>query len=125
MAYEEALSTRTFEAAGDLSTKDGCFVIEDANGRVAVAGAGAQAIGVLRNKPAGVGHAATVIRAGTANMVAGEAIAKGDEVTSDAQGRCQVVALGEPALGTARTVATAAGQRVAVELHLQGRPNAS
>ncbi len=117
MAFEEALSTRTLEAAGDLSASDGCAVATNADGRVVLAGAdAADVFGVLRNKPAGLGHAATVIRAGTANMQAGGAIAKGDRVSTDASGRATTGGANE--FGTALTATTAAGQRVAVELDL-------
>ena len=124
MAYEEALQTITVEAAADLSSHQFKFLVEDANGRVALAGAAARAFGVLRNKPAGVGHAATVCRGGTAKVKAGGAIAKGDDVTTDAQGRAVTAAGGNPVLGVAMTATTAADQVVAVNLLLQGRPNA-
>jgi hypothetical protein len=126
MAFEEAIKAISVDAAGDLSASQHCFLVLDSNGRVAVAGAAARAFGVLRNKPAGLGHAATVVREGTVKVKAGAALAKGDLVTTDASGRAVEATTGNPVLGRVLgNATTAANQFTSVELALQGEPNAA
>lgn len=76
----------TFEASGDLSTKQYFAVKLDSNGQIAVAGAGEKAIGILQNKPAAAGRAGTVRVFGVSRMYAGGVIAPGANVAADAAG---------------------------------------
>lgn len=126
MAFEEILRSVTMEANADLSTAQYRFLVLDGTtGRVNLAGAGGDAYGVLQNKPKGVGHAATVARSGISKVVAGEAIARGDAIASDATGRAVVAGTGEATCGRAVLAATGAGQIISVDLELLGGPNAS
>jgi hypothetical protein len=52
-----------------------------------LAAAGAEAIGVLQNKPQRVGEAASIAIAGVSLVQAGGTLAAGDKVSADAQGR--------------------------------------
>jgi len=80
----------TFEAAADLSTKQYYAVKLDSNGRVAVAGAGEPAIGILQNKPTALGRAAQVRVDGVSYWVAGGAIAVASRVAADSDGKAKV-----------------------------------
>lgn len=77
--------------------------------------AGDGAIGVVQNKPQVVGQAATVAIFGVSLVVAGEAIAAGDLITSDAAGKAAVVGAGDATNGVAIT-AGSAGELVSVLL---------
>jgi hypothetical protein len=98
MATEEALRNYSFPAAADLSAKQYFFVNIDSNGNVALAGAG-YADGVLQNKPAAAGRAATVTAEGRTKVVLGGTVNPGDEVTSDSAGKCVAVGSGERSRG--------------------------
>lgn len=86
-AFEQPLLDVSIEASGDLSTKQYYAVKVDGNGQVAVAGAGEFAVGVLQNKPAAAGRAASVRTLGITRMVAAGVIAPGAYVASDASGK--------------------------------------
>lgn len=58
-------------------------------------------VGVLQNKPQQAGGAATVAIRGVSNVVAGEALAAGDGVVPDDEGRAVKVGVGETAVGIA------------------------
>jgi hypothetical protein len=73
-------------------------------------------VGVLQNKPQGVGHAATVALGGITHVEASAAIAAGDQVTATADGRA--VTSTTNVKGIALHSATAAGQLVPVLLRL-------
>lgn len=85
-AYEVQGLDLTFEASGDLSTKQYYAVKLDSSGQVAVAGAGEAAIGVLQNTPAAAGRAATVRVSGVSRMKAAGVIAPGANVAPNASG---------------------------------------
>lgn len=82
-----------------------------------LAAAGAVALGVADYAAAAANSQIAVTVLGTAEVVAGGAIARGDEVMSDAQGRA-VVRAGAGAHGVARALepAAAAGQMIEVLL---------
>jgi hypothetical protein len=87
MAFEEALQPFTRPSAGDLSASQYCFVVLDANGRLAISGAGSTAIGVLQNKPAAIDREARFAAGGVTKIKCGGTIAVGDGVGSDAAGK--------------------------------------
>lgn len=73
-------------------------------------------VGVLQNKPQGVGHAATVALSGISHVEAAGVVAAGATVTSDSVGRA--VASATDVKGIAIRPATAAGQLIPVLLRL-------
>lgn len=74
------------------------------------------AIGVLQNKPQGVGHAATVAIHGVSMVEAGAAVAAGATVAGDTSGRA--VANAANIRGVAIHSAAAAGELIPVLLRL-------
>ena len=104
----------TFEAAGDLSANQFYLVVVDGNGQVAVAGDGADAIGVLYDKPSAQGNAAQVRIGEVVQVAAGAAVSIGANVASDATGRAVTATTGEQIVGKALTAASAAGQLISV-----------
>lgn len=106
MAIESrGLSVGYLVAAADLSAKQFCLVKIDAAGKVALAGLGDACLGVLQNAPAS-GEACDVMTEGTSKVVASGALAAGDLVGSDANGKAVVAGAGEFAAGV---LASAAG----------------
>ena len=109
-----------FEASGDLSGKQYYIVAKNAMARqVFVANSvDDYIIGVLQNKPAASGRAATVRVGGTAKVKAGAAIAAGDRVGADANGKAIKLVYANGALasqlGVAITAVTAKDQLVEV-----------
>ena len=109
-----------FEASGDLSGAQYRIMAKNSSPRqVFRANSDDDTIvGVLQNQPAAEGRAATVCIGGTAKVVAGAAIAAGDRVTTDSQGRAIKSVYGNgdlvSQLGVAITAVTAAGQFVEV-----------
>ena len=81
-------------AATDLSAKQHYLVKIDTNGKAALAAAGEAAAGVLQDKPAS-GAVGTVQTSGVSRCVAGEAIAKGALVASNASGKAKPAVLGK------------------------------
>lgn len=81
-----------------------------------VAGATDAVVGVLQNKPQGVGHAATVALMGISHVESAGAITAGASVASDSVGRASASA--SNVVGIAIHSATAAGQLVPVLLRL-------
>lgn len=76
----------TLPASADLSASQYLFVVANSSAKVAVAGAGVSALGVLDNDPT-LDQAATVIVSGVAKVKAGAAIAAGAKVQSNAAGK--------------------------------------
>ena len=104
MALTELLGQITLEAAADYSTKQFFFVDVDSNGRaILVASAGANAIGVLMNKPDALGKAAEVAVSGVVKVEAGGTVTAGEKVQSDAAGNATTAASADHVLGRAIT----------------------
>ena len=109
-----------FEASGDLSGKQYHIMAKNAVARQVFASDSKDdfIVGVLQNKPAAAGRAATVRVGGTAKVIAGGAIAAGDRVGADGTGRAIKLTYGNGALtsqlGVAVTAVTAAKQFVEV-----------
>jgi|SRR6185503_10990090 len=121
MAVENLGKTLTFPAAGDLSAKQYRFVNQDSNGRVDVAGDGANAIGVLQDDPAAIDRAACVmVGDGLTKIEAGAAFSANANLGSDSVGRAIAAATGDYVLGRAREAATAAGQIVSMVFNKRG-----
>lgn len=120
MAYEESLRSISLDADASLgiytgvpgtpgaanpnSGKQYCWVKVTGEHMVGLAvAAGATIVGIMQNKPQGVGHAATVGYHGVSKMVCGAAVPAGSEVGPDANGN-GIVAAGGPGLALATGV---------------------
>ena len=120
MALEQNLSTRSYEAGADLSGNQFYFVLQAADGQVDVAGADAQATGVLQDDNGdAAGKVVAVAVGGRSKVAAGAAVSVGDSISSDSTGRAVTAGAG-PVLGVARSAAAAAGEIISVELTLPG-----
>lgn len=109
-------------AAADYTvTGQYCFVYIGSAGAITKAGtAGRRCAGVLQNNPDS-GEASTVAKSGRTKVVAGEAIANGDLVSTKNDGRAQVAdTTGWHVLGTARSACSNDGEVISVELQLPG-----
>lgn len=98
MATQQVLTEVTLPANADLSTKQYFFVNltnSSGTGRVALAGDGEFAIGVLQNKPSAAGDAAKVAISGIAKVEAGGAITAGNPVAVDASGNAVAASSGD------------------------------
>lgn len=119
----ENMQTLTFEAGVDLSAKQYYFVSVSSDGQIDPTGDGANADGVLQNKPNAAGVAATVAIAGVSRVVAGAAITCGAQVASNADGKAVTATSGERVLGRATKASLADGDIISVLLKLAGEPN--
>lgn len=131
MSYEESLKSISLVADASIGIYTGvpgqpgspqphggkqyCFVQVTGVGQAGLADAGGAAIGVLQNKPQGVGHAATVGYSGVTNVLSGGVVTAGDEVEADANG-AGVKASAGTVLGVALGTSTGAGQLIPVLL---------
>ena len=135
MAYEESLRSITLEADASVGKYTGVpgtrdleaspdyvglqyrFVKVTGPHTVGLAAAAdTNVVGVLQNKPQGVGHAATVGYHGVSKVVAAGAVTAGAAVGSDGSGKAtSTVGAGGP-LGIALQTAAGAGELIAVLL---------
>ncbi len=112
-------------AAGDLSAHAGKILQKNANAdEVALATAATQKlIGILQNKPAAAGRAATVQVAGIAKVIAGAAVTAGALLTTNASGLAitfvPTAATVEWVIGIAMTGAVGANEVIEVLLLFQ------
>lgn len=117
MALEQNLNTRSYEAGQDLSAHQFRFVTQAADGQVDPTGAGAQATGVLQDDNGdAAGKVVAVAVGGRSKVEAGGAVAVGDNVASDANGKAVTATTGDVILGVARSASSADGEIVSVEL---------
>lgn len=115
-AYEENLRCITYEAGSDLSSSQYRFVTLASDGQVDATAAAGQMIGVVQNKPAAAGRAATVAYDGISKVEASAAISIGDRVGSAASGKARTAESGDWIAGVAVTAATADGDILSVHL---------
>lgn len=108
MATEELLRCITREAGEDFSAKQYRFVKQAADGSVVVcSSAGERSLGVAQGNPISGAALAIGIAGGISRIVYGEAIAIGDQLTTDAAGAA-IVAVGDVAvLGEAMSAGSA------------------
>lgn len=95
-------------AAADLSAKQYYAVKIDSNGKVALAGAGESAIGILQNNPA-EGQTAAVMLSGETYAVFGGTVAAGANLTPDANGKLVTASAGNNIIAIT-TIAAAADE---------------
>lgn len=103
MALQEDVGLVSLPASGDLSTKQYFAVKLDSNGRVAVAGAGEAAIGILQTKPDTLGDicSVAVFKGQKLKAFAGNTITAGGAVTADASGELVPATTGDYIYGYA------------------------
>lgn len=106
---EQELAVGSLLAAADLSSKRHYLVKVSAANAVNLAGAGETAIGVLDNAPES-GEVCKVLVGVVCPVVAGEAIAAGDDIAPDATGRARVALSTDHVVGIALEAAGAAGR---------------
>jgi hypothetical protein len=89
MAYEVGCESISVEASGDLTGKEMLFGTLDANGRLAVTGAGASADGVIACTAGALGHACALdAQPGQfVKVVCGAPVANGALLEADANGK--------------------------------------
>jgi hypothetical protein len=81
-------------AAADLSASQYCFVKLDSAGKVALCGAGQNAVGVLQNAPNADGQLAIIKTFGFTKVKVSADLAIGDVIASDASGKAKAVVKG-------------------------------
>ena len=125
MAYENIILNIGQETTADLSASQYLAVITpDA---LAVAGAAANAFGILQNKPDGSASGAqittaTVMVAGISRAIASAAIVAGAKVGCAAAGELRTAVSGDHVIGIALEAAAAQGDIFAVLLATGGAP---
>lgn len=116
MSYEIPGFNRSYSTAGDLSASWYKFVKLAGATVVAVTGPTDDAIGVLQNKPAKAGAAATVQTTAVSRVFSGKALAAGVAVYLDATGAVTDVLSAGNCVGVTESAVTAAGLLVSVLL---------
>lgn len=122
MAYENKLETVTMLSGADYSagTDQYKFVgVSAANTVTVSSAAGADAFGVIQDTPAS-GAASTIGIGGMSKVMAGDAVAAGVKVSTDASGRAILATTGHNVMGTSVTAASAAGEIIVVKLDKSG-----
>jgi hypothetical protein len=94
MATEANLRTMTRVAASDLSAKQYYGVKIDSNGKIALAGEGDIAVGILQDKPE-ADAAGCVAIGGESKVVAGGSVTAGTRFTFDSTGKAVAVGSGD------------------------------
>ena len=108
MAYEQTLRTIGAPASADLSASQFCFVVVNANGQLALPAAGADAEGILQDKPNGAGVYGEVAILGVSKLVVGAGgVNAGDLLATDVNGKAVTAAAGNKILGRALTAGAA------------------
>jgi hypothetical protein len=101
MANEERLLTISKQASADLSASQYCFM-KISSGQLALPAAhGADAIGVLQDKPNAAGIAGELAIGGVSKVIAGGTFSAGAAITCDASGHAIAAATGYTILGKA------------------------
>ncbi len=110
MAYEVFDGSVSLEAGADLSANQFYAVKVTGADTVGLAGDDELMVGVLQNKPAAAGRAATVRISGLTKAVASAAIAAGAKVGVAAGGKFKTADTGSVVCGTAVNAAGADGE---------------
>jgi hypothetical protein len=101
MPFETLHSLKSINASVSLAANQFCFVDLNASGQLALSVAGADAIGVLQDKP-GAGDPGLVCGPGDiTKMQFGGTVAAGAPIISNATGQAVAGTAGSPALGYA------------------------
>jgi hypothetical protein len=122
MAHVYTEQARTYEASGDLSASQFCFMKLDSNGQIAVATEGSGSIvGVLTDKPAARGRAGRVVWAGTTMVKAGGTLVPGDRVSCDSTGKAVALGTGDSASLGVVVTGGVSGDVLSVQLDFRGQ----
>lgn len=103
MALQQEVRSLSLPASADLSASQFCFVTIDSNGRIELPAAGADAVGVLQDKPDALDRAGQVgmlNMSGRLKVVSGATMAAGVKVQSDGSGHAIAALTGDHVLGT-------------------------
>lgn len=106
MALQQGKACLSLPASGDLSASQFCFVTVDSSGEIALPAAGADAVGVLQDKPDAqgkVGEVAMLNASLRVKVIAGASLTAGNVVQADASGHAIVAASGDRELGVVLT----------------------
>ncbi len=115
MAYENLGKCVTLPANADLSASQYKFVDINSSGKVAVAGDGLDAIGVLQDDPAAADRGAIVmVGAGITKVKSGGTCTAGSPAASDSSGRAVNAVSGDKVLGQFVTGTTTADEIVSL-----------
>jgi len=106
MAREIPVQMMSLIAAADLSAAQFKCITIDSNGKAALSGANANAIGVLQNKPT-AGQVAGVMVLGETKAIYGAAVTAGNNLMTDASGRLIPATGTNPVVGIALESGTA------------------
>ena len=105
----------TIPASGDLSSNQYYFVKVNTSGQVAVCLDGERPDGILLNKPAAAGRAASIAESGEqTHAICGAAVTRGSELAADATGRAVAAASGDEVGAVALESGTGAGSIIRV-----------
>lgn len=110
MAQSERINPISVPASADLSASQFCFMTINTSGQLALPGAGADALGVLQDKPNAAGRAgelALLRGSGRLKVIAAGTITALDKVKTDAAGKALTATTGTHVLGTALQSAVA------------------
>lgn len=92
----------SLDAAADLSAKQFLFMAIDSSGEIDIAaGQGLQVSGVLQDDPAAQGRPGALMISGVSKVISGDTIVAGNLVTTGADGRAEVAAMGDIVAGEA------------------------
>ena len=120
MAYENPGKVITIEAGGNLSSDQYTLMVLASDGQVDQSSNTSTntPIGVLQNKPAAAGRAATIMVSGVTKVIAGETIAIGDLVcqSSVAAGRVDTAGTSTDVIIGMATLGGAVGETISVLL---------
>ena len=122
MAVELMVLSKTFKAAGDLSTKQYYYMKLDSNGRVTVCtGATDLPIGVLQNKPDALDKPAEVMIVGVTKVSADAALTIPSQIGTSSDGQADAKTVGtdttEYAVGQILEAAAAAGDLITATIN--------
>jgi len=120
MAYGNNARSETLLANSDLSTKQGFFLkaVSGTPRHAELASTGDRVVGVLQDKPAALGRAATVQVEGIAKVVAAGTVTAGSPVMSDSTGRAANATGSNFVAGVCEQGTVAAGEIAVVRLQL-------
>lgn len=112
MSLQQEVRSLSIPAGADLSASQFCFVTISATGKIALPAAGANAIGILQDKPDAAdktGQVAMLNMSGKLKVVAVATIAIGARVMTDVDGKALTHVAGSHVLGFAYTAGVAGG----------------
>lgn len=120
MAVENLGKTISRIAAASFAAKQYFFAVIDSDGKAAVAGDGANAVGVIQDDVAAGEASCIMVGDGITKVAIGAAVNKGDNLASGSDGRAIVAATGDYILGQALETASTAGNIISMLFQKRG-----